>query len=321
MLTLPFSVAEKGVFFGKCGEERLAMRFCVADVELELNIVNSSVVFADEEAEGAGVEEYLDNSFWQSGKSDAADYTIEVYPAEQLPAVGGEVIWEMETCTVRTSGGAEIRIYHDGVMRQPYAVLIDGERGMDGLCRVDWLRRYHRTNYLFNICALEKLLTLKRRMVFHSCYIEIGGKALLFSGFSGVGKSTQGALWEKYAGARVVNGDRAVLRKDWSGEEEPRWYACGFPFSGTSGICRNESRPLLGIIFLEQAEENHIRKVGTEEAGRLLWPQFTVNQWNPECVNIALEEINRISKEVPVYELCCTPDKRAVDCVKEALEI
>ena len=56
-------------------------------------------------------------------------------------------------------------------------------------------------------------------LVLHSAYIVTSaGEAILFSGPSGVGKSTQAALWERCAGARVVNGDRALV----DGAKRPR---------------------------------------------------------------------------------------------------
>lgn len=58
---------------------------------------------------------------------------------------------------------------------------------------------------LFDIFAARGMLVL------HSAYIVASaGKAILFSGPSGVGKSTPCAL-ERCAGARVVNGDRALV--------------------------------------------------------------------------------------------------------------
>ena len=53
--------------------------------------------------------------------------------------------------------------------------------------------------------------------------------------------------------------------------------------------------------------------------GRLLWSQITVNQWNAEFVDKALKLVDQIAAEIPIYQLCCTPDERAVICVKEML--
>lgn len=267
---------------------------------------------------GAEAEEYLDNRIWQVKETDAdaAEEDLILFrPAAQLPPVGGKLLWESDTCTIRQSGNTVIRVYHDGFIRQPYAVCFPG-KGNETivLCEKEWFLQNRNRNYLFNVCALEKRLLQKQRAVFHSCYVERKGKAVLFSGPSGIGKSTQGTLWKTYRGAAVVNGDRSVI-----GKRRETWYAYGFPFSGTSGICRNRSNPLVGIFFLKQANENKTRKLEPEQAALLLWEQFTVNQWDPECVEDALRMADWIAAEVPVFELSCTPDERAVICAERAL--
>lgn len=295
------------------------MRVCVADVELDLTIECPREKALWEMADGNLEEEFLDNRIWckqEKGTKEAVE-TVYIYPLAQLPRAGGQVIWESDTCTVRGSGDVEVRIYHDGIIKQPYAIYSEGkDRGIRVFCEEDWLRRNYRKNYLFNVCALEKRLIQKQRIVFHSCYIRVQEKGILFSGDSGIGKSTQGSLWETYARASVVNGDRSVLGK--CGE---KWYVYGFPFSGTSGICKNITSPLHAIIFLKQAKDNHIRRLEAAEAVRLLWPQMTVNQWNPEFVDMVLNQINVIAEEVPIYELSCTPDIEAVTCAREMLQI
>lgn len=291
------------------------MKLCVADVHLNVIVNQYDDALINEES-FFDCADYLDIRFWRS-KEDSKENIVHIYPLAMLPSVGGRIIWESDTCTVKQSGDAEIRIYHDGIVKKPYAVYSNSEKnGIMVWCEEDWLRRYYHTNYLFNVCALEKLLIENHKVVFHSCYIRIHGKALLFSGYSGIGKSTQGALWEKYQGASVINGDRSVL-----GKQDGKWYAYGFPFSGTSGICHNVTSPLAGIVFLKQAKENSIRRVDTVEAGQLLWPQITMNQWDAKFVDEALEQINQIAVEVPIYELCCTPDERAVICAREIPEL
>lgn len=289
------------------------MNFCVADVNLNLtlHLSDGEILRTDNTR---NIEGYLDNQFWKTTKY-SVENTINVYPMIQLPAVGGEIIWETDICTVKMSGEVEIRIYHDGIIKRPYAIYSDSkENGIKVWCEINWLKRYYHTNYLFNICAIEKLLIRNKKIVLHSCYVKTGQGALLFSGNSGIGKSTQGALWEKYMQASVINGDRAVL-----GKRNGKWYAYGFPFSGTSGICYNVTCPLIGIVFLKQEKENKICRISPLEAVKLLWTQFTVNQWDADFVEVALGLINQIATDVPIYELCCTPDERAVTCTRKML--
>ena len=48
----------------------------------------------------------------------------------------------------------------------------------------------------------------KDAMVLHCSVLKVKSGVILFSGPSGIGKSTQAGLWTKYRKARVINGDR-----------------------------------------------------------------------------------------------------------------
>lgn len=50
-------------------------------------------------------------------------------------------------------------------------------------------------------------------LVLHCAYMQREGKAILFSAPGGTGKTTQATLWEKHRGTRVVNGDKALIRR------------------------------------------------------------------------------------------------------------
>ena len=90
------------------------------------------------------------------------------------------------------------------------------------------------------------------------------GKLVVISGPSGIGKSTQAALWQRYAGAEIVNGDRALVRPDTG-------TVSGVFYAGTSGISRNVTAPLQAVALLEQGSENRITALRPQEAfARLL---------------------------------------------------
>ena len=82
----------------------------------------------------------------------------------------------------------------------------------------------------------------------HSSAVVRDGKAYLFSGQSGMGKSTHTRLWQEVFGGdtRVINDDKPALRCI-----DGIWYAYGTPFCGKDGININERVPLAGICFLK----------------------------------------------------------------------
>lgn len=158
------------------------------------------------------------------------------------------------------------------------------------------------------------MLTALGAVSLHSSFITHSGQAILFSAPSGTGKSTQAALWERYAGAEQINGDRSVIRC-----VDGVWTAFGFPFAGSSGIYKNKSAPIRAIVVLRQAPENAIERLGASEAFRLLYSETAIQRWNTQGHAAAVDLLIRLSAAVPVYRLCCTPDERAVQLLQQTL--
>lgn len=160
----------------------------------------------------------------------------------------------------------------------------------------------------------ESILLNENRLLFHACAVksEIGG--ILFSGDSGIGKSTQGDLWVKYENAEIINGDRPVLYK-----KDEKWIAYGSPYAGSSKVHKNENVPIKIIVMLKQAKTNSIRRLSLYEAFRNVYAQMVTNSWDKECSELVLCNTEQLIKEIPVYELSCTPDRCAVELLKATL--
>lgn len=151
-------------------------------------------------------------------------------------------------------------------------------------------------------------------MILHSAYMCYEDTAVLFSAPSETGKSTQAGLWEKYRGTWTVNGDRSLLIR-----EEDGWYANGWPVCGSSEICNNKSYPVRAIVMLSQAKENRISRLKGLEALRKVMEQITINAWNSEFQIQAMDELEILLKEVPVYRLECDISEDAVRCLENVL--
>ena len=73
-------------------------------------------------------------------------------------------------------------------------------------------RKWMKTDTMFvSLLALERQMIRRGGLVLHCSFLDAGGSALLFSGPSGIGKTTQAQLWVREKGARIINGDRALL--------------------------------------------------------------------------------------------------------------
>ena len=163
-----------------------------------------------------------------------------------------------------------------------------------------------------SLFSFEKRMLAKNSLILHTSYVEVRGKAVLFSGPSGIGKSTQGGLWKKYRGCETINGDRALLAV---GDR----MACGWPVSGSSGICRNEAREIGAIVFLDQAKENAVRTMRPAEAFSGLFSQITVNRWDQNAVGKSCDLIENLIANIPVLHLDCDISEAAVDVLDAAL--
>ena len=138
----------------------------------------------------------------------------------------------------------------------------------------------------------------------HSSAVELDGKAYLFSGPCGIGKSTHTRLWQQLFSdaAQVFNDDKPALRR-----LDGSWFAYGTPWCGKDGINQNKKVPLAGICFLRRGRENEIRRLNCLEATARILSQTMRRFKDVERLDLLLSHIEKLVKEIPVYELYCLP--------------
>lgn len=232
------------------------------------------------------------------------------------PKLTGIAINDQNPRVLRLVNGYAVERTH-AISNEPVACVL--YRDADPLHVTGWIypeaADYFRTlDNLLDAANLEHMLTALGAVSLHSSFITHRGQAILFSAPSGTGKSTQAALWEQYAGAEQINGDRSVIRR-----MDGVWTAFGFPFAGSSGIYKNKSAPIRAIVVLRQAKDNTIERLGASEAFRLLYSETAIQRWNTQGHAAAVDLLIRLSAAVPVYRLCCTPDARAVELLQQTL--
>ena len=153
-------------------------------------------------------------------------------------------------------------------------------------------------------------------LMLHSSAVELDGRAYLFSGPSGMGKSTHTRLWQQVFGDRavVINDDKPALRR-----VDGRWYAYGTPWCGKDGINCNRKVPLAGICFLKQAPENRIRRLGSMEALSMFLPQTMRRFKNGSNTMLLLEHLDHLIREIPMFELENRPEPAAAQLSYETM--
>ena len=157
-------------------------------------------------------------------------------------------------------------------------------------------------------------------LMLHASAAALGGRAYLFSGPCGRGKSTHTRLWQQTFGeaVQVFNDDKPALRR-----LDGRWYAYGTPWCGKDGINLNQKWPLGGICFLEKAQENRIRRLSAAEALPLILAQTTY-RLQPHSMELLLASLDSLLREIPVFLLENRPEEAAArlsyDTMRRAAE-
>ena len=156
----------------------------------------------------------------------------------------------------------------------------------------------------------------KRRFLqVHSSLIAYQGQGILFLGPSGIGKTTQAELWNRYRGARIINGDLAFVQMT-----KTRSVGHGTPWHGSSPYCEPDSVPLLAGVVLKQGTGNRIRRLTgfelvSETAGSIFYPL-----WLEDGGACCMETLDAVLSSLPVYELSCRPEEEAVALLERELK-
>lgn len=143
--------------------------------------------------------------------------------------------------------------------------------------------------------------------MFHSSVVSYQGKAYMFLGHSGTGKSTHSSLWLKYIeGTELVNDDNPVVRII-----DGVAHVYGSPWSGKTPCYRNVSYPVGSIVKLDQAPYNVIKRLNGVKAYAVIVPSISGKRWDKKLAEGLHETENLLVQLVPVWHLDCLPDEAA----------
>ena len=168
--------------------------------------------------------------------------------------------------------------------------------------------------YTLTLAAICSKFSYFDTVLMHASCIDCDGNGIIFTGYSGVGKTTHATLWNNYANADIINGDKILIR-----EINNTLYACGLPWKGSSEYCLNKKTKLKSIIVLRQAKENKLTPLNSSSATELTIPHFFLPYWDEKCTDNACKTIDKILRNIPVFLLECRPDEDAVNLVKNTI--
>ncbi|MGQ1785767.1 hypothetical protein [Saccharicrinis sp. GN24d3] len=149
----------------------------------------------------------------------------------------------------------------------------------------------------------------KNGLLIHASGVLDKNEAYLFTGVSGIGKSTMARLW-KESGAAVLNDDRLVIRRI---DGRIMVYNNPMPYYA--------QRPLRGelkkIFLLKQSLHNYITPLKGVAAYSRVLGNFIQQFYQKEMVQRHLEIVEQTINLVDVYEVGFKPDQDIVEMIRE----
>jgi len=221
---------------------------------------------------------------WRLGRSAGGDWSVEIHvtPADRWIAVAAASA-AFDTARLRPLAGRQ-------GAAAPFAL-----------------------NYPCDQVLIVNRLLAFSACVVHACGVIYDGRAYVFCGRSGVGKTTMGRLW-RAAGGVLVNDDRVILRRHGSA-----LWMHSTPWHGEEREVQARAAPLAGVFHLSQGRENRIAPLGGAEAAAALVATAVAPFYAPEGIERLLALAEAVADAAPSYRLAFVPDRRAVDlCLKTA---
>jgi hypothetical protein len=153
------------------------------------------------------------------------------------------------------------------------------------------------------------ILAREGGFLMHSASAIRNGRAFLFAGVSGAGKTTISRLAPPEA--TLLSDEISYVRRDNSG-----YFACGTPFSGElaqSG--ENTSAPVSTVFLLAKGPENRIEEIDTQTAVHSLLRHILFFADDAELVRLVFQSACEFVDRVPVRRLTFTPDQRVWEMI------
>lgn len=177
--------------------------------------------------------------------------------------------------------------------------------------------RIRQTANPYSIDAVLRIvhtLVLARQggFLLHSASAIRNGKAFLFAGVSGAGKTTISRLAPP--DATLLTDEISYVRR--SGKREAGYTAFGTPFTGElAKLGENVSAPIAALYLLAQGPENRIDPVAPGEAARSLLANVLFFAEDEELVQSTFHSAFEFVSRVPVSRLTFVPDARVWELI------
>lgn len=286
----------------------------VANHRFEIKISGNSFLWSQMEESYGPFETHGGDSLFRIMVQDDLvrdDSMAEVYSnrGSVEPGMIELQVWKSETghffeFTQPGSDTVNGRLYIDKDLK-------DARLSLEGSLVQQWLT----FNTAVNFCYL--LATACHNTVLtHASCVRYKGKAYLFLGKSGTGKSTHSRMWlSALEGVELMNDDHPVLRVN----EDGKVIAFGSPWSGKTRCYKNIEAPAGGIIRISRAPYNKARRLSVIESYASLMTSCSGMTWERELADGRDKTIQAVIGKVPCWVMECLPDEEAARVCQAAV--
>ena len=166
------------------------------------------------------------------------------------------------------------------------------------------------------VLRIVHTLVLARQggFLLHSASAIRNGRAFLFAGVSGAGKTTISRLAPP--DVTLLTDEISYVRRSSVRERETGYTAFGTPFTGElAKLGENVSAPIAALYLLAQGPENRIDPVAPGEAARSLLANVLFFAEDEELVQSTFHAAFEFVSRVPVSRLTFVPDARVWELI------
>lgn len=151
----------------------------------------------------------------------------------------------------------------------------------------------------------------------HASVVTRAGRAQMFLGVSGAGKSTHSRMWvENLHGSELLNDDNPIVRVLPDGDV--RVY--GSPWSGKTPCYKNASAPLAAFVSIRKAPHNKLIRQSPVEAYSSIYTSCSGFRADKEMADGIHATMEALIASVPGFVLECLPDADAAKVCCQGIE-
>ena len=153
---------------------------------------------------------------------------------------------------------------------------------------------------------LYYITTKSSSIMIHASGVNYMGKGYVFSGLSGIGKSTSAKIFSD-CGGEIINDDRLIIRKENNGFY---FYNTPMPYEDNS-----KKAPLNSVFLLKQSKQNYLRELNGVVAFSSLLSNCIQHNYDKKNIEHHLAFLSDLCNNVKVFELGFKPDESVIDLI------